>query len=229
MMAPLSGSHATVHHLARRSQTTTTTVVIVGLALVAAVSLGLLAVVLVTRVWKRKPKEITEKPPTKWHDSLMFRRSKPMQHEPSYDDDVQREVLIRKSLASRAESRASGQLSPTGDEDGDIEEQQDLRTDWKQFEARVQHERSISLESHPALGAPPDEHQEEEERTQKHHKDMELLRPISTISSLTWSPLDTLPQFPTMALTAGAPTYPKHVRSSSGGYDQLTMDEDTKM
>jgi hypothetical protein len=221
------------HTLSRRSETTTT-VTIVGLSILGAVSLGLLLVIVVTKLRRRRSRRseepLTEKTARTWRDTLAPWPRKSTEHRSSVDE-TQREVLIHKSLAIRAESRASGQISPASEEganddnndndnDNDLEEEQDLRTEWKQWEARIHHERSISAESHPALD-PLRTNEDEQEKTQH----LELLPPISAVSSLNWNSFNDLPQAPVSARTAGSPTWYLPMDHGHITYGRLATDE----
>jgi hypothetical protein len=201
---------------------TTTIVLIVGLVLLAVVCLGLFLALMVSRLRKQKSQEISEKTPGKWHNFLKPSRKAPAEMEPAFDD-IQREVLIRKSLASRHGSMSSGPISPATDEDIDIEEQQDLRTDWKKWEARVQHERSVSLEEHPALGGSSIE-----------TGDLNI-HPALRANSPSWSPLGPLPRLPTLSAAPPAPAYitggPSYFLSKDAGgakYGPVATDDDNK-
>ncbi|KAH7171030.1 hypothetical protein EDB81DRAFT_188105 [Dactylonectria macrodidyma] len=87
-------------------------------------------------------------------------------------DDIQRQVMIRKSLASRASSRTTdrvgkGKVPVEDDEDEDDEEKDDdeeeeeehtdrhrpggLKTDWKAYEADLQRNRSVLIRRHPGV------------------------------------------------------------------------------
>lgn len=88
------------------------------------------------------------------------------------DDDVQRAVMIRKSLASRASSRTTAMdkgkgIAPLDDEntngiDDDSEEDLDgernsasLKSDWKAYEADLQRNRSVLIRRHPGIDRSP--------------------------------------------------------------------------
>ncbi|KAK3688303.1 hypothetical protein B0T22DRAFT_150076 [Podospora appendiculata] len=73
------------------------------------------------------------------------------------EEERQRKIMIRKSLASRswssAESRSmdtSSHVEPREAFEVDEEEPQRLKDDWKAWEARIHRERSMSGELHPA-------------------------------------------------------------------------------
>ncbi|KAF4455003.1 hypothetical protein F53441_2564 [Fusarium austroafricanum] len=65
-------------------------------------------------------------------------------------EDHQRSKIIRKSLQSRASSRAT-----VRDEDHNDTEEEDrstgLRTDWKAYEADIQRNKSTLMRSHPGV------------------------------------------------------------------------------
>lgn len=77
----------------------------------------------------------------------------------SRKEEARRQHMIRKSLASRstdsAGSRLSAMMEQIDRELLEIEQQEStkLKDDWKQWEARVRHERSTSGEQHPATSA----------------------------------------------------------------------------
>jgi hypothetical protein len=69
----------------------------------------------------------------------------------SDNEDHQRSIMIRKSLQSRASSRATGR---PGDDNYDTEEEDSstsLRTDWKAYEADIQRNKSTLMRSHPGV------------------------------------------------------------------------------
>ncbi|KAF7544751.1 hypothetical protein G7Z17_g9694 [Cylindrodendrum hubeiense] len=86
------------------------------------------------------------------------------------DEDIQRQVMIRKSLASRASSRTTNRVSKgkapqrDGDDDDDDDDDEDdeeqpvnnrkpnsLKTDWKAYEADLQRNRSVLIRRHPGV------------------------------------------------------------------------------
>jgi hypothetical protein len=84
------------------------------------------------------------------------------------DDDVQRAVMIRKSLASRASSRTTAMdkgkgIAPLEDDDTngidddseeDIDDERNpasLKSDWKAYEADLQRNRSVLIRRHPGI------------------------------------------------------------------------------
>jgi uncharacterized protein YneF (UPF0154 family) len=75
------------------------------------------------------------------------------------EEELQRSVMIRKSLATRS-SRTNSQvtISVTMPEEHDTEMDEDvpaarLKDDWKEWEARMQRDRSNSAERHPFINA----------------------------------------------------------------------------
>lgn len=92
------------------------------------------------------------------------------------DEDVQRAIMIRKSLASRASSRTcttgkdkgKGTATPVdvADVDDDSEESLEddeegnnpasLKSDWKAYEADLQRNRSVLIRRHPGIDRSPD-------------------------------------------------------------------------
>lgn len=65
------------------------------------------------------------------------------------EEELQRQVMIRKSLASRTSLRTSSQIYE--DEEPEAERPKSLRMDWKKWEAGIQHQRSLSTETHPGI------------------------------------------------------------------------------
>lgn len=74
--------------------------------------------------------------------------------------DHQREIIIRKSLASRASSSGTFRLAPDAPQhqtqphdydDTDEDTQAGLRCDWKAFEADLQRNRSTLIRRHPGV------------------------------------------------------------------------------
>ncbi|KAI8718939.1 hypothetical protein NCS52_00674000 [Fusarium sp. LHS14.1] len=67
------------------------------------------------------------------------------------EEDHQRQIMIRKSLQSRASSRATDRVEF---EDGDTEEEEHnpgLKSDWKAYEADIQRNRSKLMRIHPGV------------------------------------------------------------------------------
>ncbi|KAM7200636.1 hypothetical protein V8F33_003841 [Rhypophila sp. PSN 637] len=71
------------------------------------------------------------------------------------EDEQQRKAMIRKSLATRSMNSLESQFSRTSSRieteffEMEEEETANLRDDWKEWEARVQRERTLSGEQHP--------------------------------------------------------------------------------
>ncbi len=75
------------------------------------------------------------------------------------EDEIQRSMILRKSLATRS----SSSLSPIGtpepreeveeEEEGEERQRSSLRDEWKEWEARMQMERSKSVNQHPLESA----------------------------------------------------------------------------
>lgn len=78
------------------------------------------------------------------------------------EEERQRQAMIRKSLVSRStnslETRSSRTSSRIERESFEMEEEEaaNLKDDWKEWEARVQRERALSIEQHPAVAQAPD-------------------------------------------------------------------------
>ncbi|RSL76704.1 hypothetical protein CEP51_009719 [Fusarium floridanum] len=69
------------------------------------------------------------------------------------EEDHQRQIMIRKSLQSRASSRATDRVTEDY-EDGDTEEEErnpGLKSDWKAYEADIQRNRSTLMRCHPGI------------------------------------------------------------------------------
>lgn len=67
------------------------------------------------------------------------------------EEDHQRQIMIRKSLQSRASSRATDRVEF---DDGDTEEEErnpGLKSDWKAYEADIQRNRSKLMRIHPGV------------------------------------------------------------------------------
>lgn len=71
------------------------------------------------------------------------------------EEELERRAIIRKSLASKTSSRTSQaiseRLSIDEDDEAEISPTNSLRDDWKEWEARMQRERSNSVQDHPLL------------------------------------------------------------------------------
>lgn len=151
--------------------------------IISATILTSLAVVcLVRHILNRRQKRRQQTPTTEKPGSphINFRRNrKSSQFENMDEEEEQRAMMIRKSLAERSSrssehsmrhesiSSLASMLAPSandksGDEsdsdgEGDLPTNNNkrfsggLRDDWKEFEARVQRERSYSGEIHPAV------------------------------------------------------------------------------
>lgn len=79
------------------------------------------------------------------------KRTKPVP-EKTDKEDHQRSSMIRKSLQSRASSRAT--MRPEDNYDTEEEEEDratSLRTDWKAYEADIQRNKSTLMRSHPGV------------------------------------------------------------------------------
>jgi hypothetical protein len=67
-------------------------------------------------------------------------------------EDYQRSSIIRKSLQSRASSRATMRPEDNYDtEEEDEDRATSLRTDWKAYEADIQRNKSTLMRSHPGV------------------------------------------------------------------------------
>ena len=73
-------------------------------------------------------------------------------------EEIQRQFIIRKSLASRSSSQAESRTSRNsyGESDDECSSQsQSIMEDWKEFEANLCSERSLLVETHPGLRPSP--------------------------------------------------------------------------
>jgi hypothetical protein len=183
-----------------RSSNVANIALLVGLGLVTLICIAILLMFLRNRFRRgqsqshREPVS-EEEMPSKWRNFFKQSQAPPLEKQTTIVD-VQREVLIRKSLASRHGSITSSPTNSATDDDIETEERQDMRTDWKEWEARIHHERSTSSESHPALG-----------RSSNEPEDLTIhpaLRQVS--SSPGWRPLNALPRLPTLAAAKPATT-----------------------
>ncbi|KAK7422615.1 hypothetical protein QQZ08_009421 [Neonectria magnoliae] len=136
-------------------------------------------------------------------------------------DDIQRQIMIRKSLASRASSRTTtttrkskgkGPLEAEGMDDDDDTEKLDnerisdsLKTDWKAYEADLQRNRSVLIRRHPGV-----------DRSNIDGSVTTPLSPLSPISPTSptspTSPMSSISSPPPMSLTSPRTTSqnPRH-------------------
>jgi len=127
-------------------------VIVVGLVLVVAV-----AVFFVARYLRRKQnRKAKEKNPIIITHKDFSRRRKMSELDRLEEEELQRSVMIRKSLASRISSKRASQTESASDLSVDEDDDQSggLREDWKEWEARVQRDRSNSADRHPAEDLP---------------------------------------------------------------------------
>ncbi|KAH7163144.1 hypothetical protein B0J13DRAFT_30686 [Dactylonectria estremocensis] len=133
---------------------------------------------LVSCLVKKSRQDTEEEEPKSFKSFMTMSKSKnaKKQKMPDADkedqDDIQRQVMIRKSLASRASSRTTnrGSKGKAPMEDGDEEEDEEkdddeedeeepargrhpagLKTDWKAYEADLQRNRSVLIRRHPGV------------------------------------------------------------------------------
>ncbi len=126
-------------------------VVVLVIGLLIAVALG---VFFATRYLRqRQYRRAKEQAPFLTRETFNHRR-KMSEPDRVAEAERQRDSMIKKSLASRVSLKRTSQTESTGLslDDGDDEERaaDGLREDWKEWEARVQRERSGSSERHPA-------------------------------------------------------------------------------
>ena len=88
------------------------------------------------------------------------RRRKMSKVDRMHEEELERRAIIRKSLASKASSRSSQAISEQmgivddDDDDGNktgVSPTNSLKDDWKEWEARLQRERSNSIQEHPLM------------------------------------------------------------------------------
>ncbi|KAK4035018.1 hypothetical protein C8A01DRAFT_38530 [Parachaetomium inaequale] len=130
-------------------------VAVVGGAIVIGCTL---AFVFIYYIRRRRVRRDSEQHPFLTRDGIVKRRTR-SGTELSEEEEARRRHIIRKSLATRSSCSAGSGLSATVDqvdrELEEIERQEStrLKDDWKQWEARVRHERSVSGDQHPAASA----------------------------------------------------------------------------
>ncbi|KAL8375968.1 hypothetical protein RB595_007191 [Gaeumannomyces hyphopodioides] len=147
----------------------------------ATILISLVAVCVVRHILNQRRKRRQQTPTTEKPCSpqISFRRNrKSSQFENMDEEEEQRTMMIRKSLAERSSrssehtrrhesiSSLASMLAPSANDKSGDESESDgegdlpannkrasggLRDDWKEFEARVQRERSYSGEIHPAV------------------------------------------------------------------------------
>ncbi|KPM43878.1 hypothetical protein AK830_g2681 [Neonectria ditissima] len=134
------------------------------------------------------------------------------------EDDAQRQIMIRKSLASRASSRTTTttrnskgkaplEAEDLEDDDDDDDEELDnerssdsLKTDWKAYEADLQRNRSVLIRRHPGV-----------DRSSTGGSSTTPLSPISPTSpTLPMSPTSPMSSMPPMSPTSPASPRPSH-------------------
>ncbi|KAF5544091.1 hypothetical protein FMEXI_6727 [Fusarium mexicanum] len=112
-------------------------------------------------------------------------------------EDFQRSNIIRKSLQSRASSRAT-----VRQEDGDDTEEEDrntsLRTDWKAYEADIQRNKSTLMRRHPGV---------DRSRIQTHAGSSSSRPQPQSFSSSSTSPYS--PPSPTTSTSTTSPASPE--------------------
>ncbi|KAJ4271955.1 hypothetical protein NW762_000664 [Fusarium torreyae] len=79
------------------------------------------------------------------------KRSKSCSDKMDKRDDYQRSKIIRKSLQSRASSRATMRTEDLNYDTEEEERNTSLRTDWKAYEADIQRNKSTLMRSHPGV------------------------------------------------------------------------------
>lgn len=139
-------------------------------ATLASAAMALLAF-LVSCLVKKNPQDTEEDPKsfkTFMTKSKGAKKRKMSDADREDEEDVQRQIMIRKSLASRASSRTTtrvsqGKAPQEEDEKDDSEEdseedrptnkhnQDSLKTDWKAYEADLQRNRSVLIRRHPGV------------------------------------------------------------------------------
>jgi hypothetical protein len=130
-------------------------VAVVGGAIVIGCTL---AFVLIYYTKRRQARRDSELHPFLARDGIVKKRTR-SGTELSEEEEARRRHMIRKSLATRSSCSAGSGSSATVEQvDRELEELERrestrLKDDWKQWEARVRHERSMSGDQHPAASA----------------------------------------------------------------------------
>lgn len=127
--------------------------------IVAVVVISLaMAAFLVACLFKRRKTQRYEQAANPNHSMTKIeqtKRRKKTEYTRIYHNEPQQQSIISEPLTAREPARSVGRLSRVSEEDeGDLGTSArigGLRRDWKEWEARIQQERSISLESHPGL------------------------------------------------------------------------------
>ncbi|KAJ3523161.1 hypothetical protein NM208_g12559 [Fusarium decemcellulare] len=113
------------------------------------------------------------------------------------DEHSQRQIMIRKSLQSRASSRATDRICDEFENDGCDTEEEDrnpgLKSDWKAYEADIQRNRSTLMRSHPGV-----------DRSGRVRAGPSSRRP----QRYSYGSSSTGPQSPTLSSTPGSPASP---------------------
>ena len=81
------------------------------------------------------------------------KRRKMSKAERVQEEELERRAIIRKSLASKTSSRTSQAISErlSMDDEAETSPTNSLKDDWKEWEARLQRERSDSVQDHPLI------------------------------------------------------------------------------
>lgn len=131
------------------------------IATVVFVSLIVLSVVVMVAIKcfriRRHTKAAKNSPYTDRKDTT--RRRKMSDLDRLEEDELQRQFMIRKSLAGRTSLRTDSRLSQRSSEEqleavDEEESSAGLKNDWKEFEAKLNRERTMSFETHPAAEPP---------------------------------------------------------------------------
>lgn len=154
-MAPLIERENTDDSNALREHKTTRTVwVVVSVAVVSLAFLTVVAIVGIKWYKGRVCNDAVNKNPYIAKKEISRRRNM-SDLDRFEEEELQRQFMIRKSLASRTSSWTDSRLYETvSEEQHDMAEEDrfgNLRSDWKEWEAKLQRERSRSCESHPAV------------------------------------------------------------------------------
>ncbi|KAM5355926.1 hypothetical protein ACJ41O_002572 [Fusarium nematophilum] len=112
---------------------------------------------LISWVKPRQNRQDEQQQPSRSLSNFMGKKKRKMSDlDKIEEDDHQRAIMIRKSLQSRASSRATDrardEFSPDQYNDSEEEERNPgLKSDWKAYEADLQRNRSTLIRSHPGV------------------------------------------------------------------------------
>lgn len=135
---------------------------IIALSVVFVCFLIVLGLFISDRIRHRRYRQLSQRGPTPDLEQSASPKQKKHSRKASLADRIeeeesQREFMIRKSYASRTSTRADSQLSKRSEETTDVgsalSATASMRDDWKEWEASLQMERSMSPQRHPSLAS----------------------------------------------------------------------------